>query len=455
MELLNELCKIIKDPSRISNDKDIVMKHGRDVTSYHKASYPDVVVYPITNKEISDLLLFANQASIPVVPCGAMTSVEGQVVPLFKGISLNLTLMNKIVEIRPKDFLVRVQTGVTKNQLNEALKDYELFFSVNPGADATVGGMAATNASGANTIHYGTMKDQILGMEVVLVDGTIMKTGGMAKKTSSGYNLKDLFVGSEGTLAVFSELTLRVHPIPASAKSIKVEFNDLVSSCNAVVKLIRTGIGLGRIELLDDRTIMAINHFYKTNFREVPTILVDVEGMKNIVEEEIRTVTRVLEEIEGQEISLFETNDAREQLWAIRYNVANVIAAFSPQKKLMTTDVCVPLSILPTAILKTRQLMDELEIYGAILGHVGDGNYHAVIAVDPSNNEEMRKVRQLSDAIVKYALLNGGTCSGEHGIGLGKKKYLLEEHSSSIHIMKSIKTLFDPKHILNPGKLFY
>lgn len=453
MNVYESLLELIGDRERVSINETVLEHHSKGI-AYHAPHAPDVVVFPKTAEEVSRVMAFANEHRIPVTPFGAGTSLEGHVIPVQGGISLDLTLMNNIIDIRPDDFLAIVEPGVTRLQLNQELKPYGLFFPVDPGADATIGGMAATNASGTNCVKYGVMRDQVLGLEVVLADGSVMQTGSLAVKSSAGYDLTGLFVGSEGTLGVFTRLIVRLHGIPEATNAIKVCFPSLEAAAEAAFAILRSGVGPGKIELVDEATIAAVNAYKKTDYPVKPTLFIELSGSPSSVEEGTKLVNELCE-AEGAVSFAVETDSlARAQLWEARHHAAFAIQAAYPGKAMLSTDVCVPLSELPGAIADTRRLVDEQKMTAAIFGHVGDGNYHTVLAFDPNDADEMARIERVHAHIVRYALLRGGTCTGEHGIGLGKRAFLREEKGDTVLWMKRLKQLFDPNGILNPGKIF-
>ncbi|MFD2169912.1 FAD-binding oxidoreductase [Tumebacillus lipolyticus] len=455
MTFIEALRTILPKQEQVSVNTTVLEHHSKDVTSYHPGVTPDAVVFPSTTEEVSRVLHYANQNGIPVVPFGIGSSVEGQVVPVKGGISMDLTQMNAVLEVRPEDFLVRVQPGVTRMQLNQHLKEYGLFFPVDPGADATLGGMAATNASGTTAVRFGTMRDNVLGLTVVTADGSIIHTGGMASKSSAGYNLTGLFVGSEGTLGTFTELILRVYGIPEHVLAVRAVFPDVGTATHAAMGMMMCGLTLDRVELVDEHTVKVVNAFKETDFSEAPTLFLEFSGSRSTVDSSFMLAKEILTE-EGCTELEFDTDQAvRTRLWAARHDAAFAFSASQPGKKLMTTDVCVPLSVLSDAIVEARRLIDENGLDGAILGHVGDGNYHAVLVVDPEDETDMNRASHVNAEIVRFALERGGTCTGEHGIGLGKAKYLTNEHGeSAVLLMRAIKSVFDPNDILNPGKIF-
>ncbi len=454
LDLHSDLLQLIPDKNRVTIGESVLHQHGQDY-SYHPPHNPDVVVFAVNKDEVSRVLKYANENRVPVTPCGVLTSVEGNVLPVSGGISLDLTKMNNVIEVRPKDFLVRAEPGVTRTQLNKELKPYGLQFPLDPGADASIGGMAATNASGTTAVRYGVMRDQVVDLEVVLADGSIIHTGGMSMKSSAGYNLTGLFIGSEGTLGVITELTLRARPIPEFTVAARAVFPDLENACEAAYGITGSGIPIGRIELVDEHTIHAVNLAKGTNYVEQPTLFLEFHGSEeHAVQGSVALSEEICLDAGGAEF-VFETDaESRHQLWEARHDAALAVMQTAPKKKMKVTDVCVPLSELPEAIRVARETIDAFGVYGAILGHVGDGNYHVIFMVDPNDPAEMKIADEINHEIVQYALERGGTCTGEHGVGLGKMQYLQQEHAETVPWMNRIKLLFDPNGILNPGKLF-
>jgi D-lactate dehydrogenase (cytochrome) len=453
MGLYEDLLERIGDRERVTVNETILEQHSKGI-AYHEPRKPDVVVFPKTAAEVSAVLSYANERRIPVTPFGAGSSLEGHVIPVQGGISLDLTMMNDIIDIRPDDFLAVVEPGVTRMQLNQALKKYGLFFPVDPGADATIGGMAATNASGTNSVKYGVMRDQVLGLEVVLADGKIVHTGGMAVKSSAGYDLTGLFVGSEGTLGVFTKIIVRLQGIPEATNAIKVSFPTLAEAAQAAASILKAGVSPGKIELVDEQTIQAVNQYKQTDYPAAPTLFIELSGSASSVKDGTELVKELCVAENAVSFEMEEDSVARAKLWEARHHAAFAIQAAYPGKAMLSTDVCVPISKLPAAIAETRKLVDEYGMTAAILGHVGDGNYHTILAFDPADKEEVKRVEEVNARIVRYALSHGGTCTGEHGIGIGKRQFLYEEHRDSVPFMKGIKQLFDPNGIMNPGKIF-
>ncbi|KPV42469.1 FAD-binding oxidoreductase [Alicyclobacillus ferrooxydans] len=436
---------------KVVRTQSVLEQHGRDFT-YHEPHLPHAVVYPESTAEVSLIVRFAADHDIPIVPFGVGSSLEGHIIPIKGGISLDMSRMNRIVEFRPNDFVVRVEPGVTRSQLNEAIQPLGLFFPVDPGADATLGGMAATNASGTNAVRYGAMRENVKGLEVVLADGRIVKTGGMAVKSSAGYNLTGMFVGSEGTLGIFTSITLKLHPIPESIVAARAVFPDIDAAGRAAVSIVGA-VPIGRIELVDPLTIAAVNIYKGTHYEEKPTLFLEFSGSVLSVGRDIEIARELCEDEGCESLQMESDSKARAQLWEARHSAAMALMAMNPGKKMMTTDVCVPITELPGALRHARETMTRYGFEGSILGHVGDGNYHAGFTVDPDHLEDMERLEAVNSEIVRYALNRGGTCTGEHGLGLGKGKYLEQEFGSeAVVLMRQLKQTLDPMGILNPGK---
>jgi D-lactate dehydrogenase (cytochrome) len=453
MDLLAGLGTILPEDRVVSGGDDLE-RHGGGVFTYHAPVHPDAVVYPESRDEVVGVLRFANEHLIPIVPFGKGSSLEAHTLPLHGGISLDLGRMDRILEVRPDDFIARVQPGLTHGALNVALAEHGLLFPVDPGWDASLGGMAGTNASGTNAVKYGVMRDQVLGAEVVLADGTVMRTGGMAMKSSAGYDLTGLFVGSEGTLGVFTELILRLYPLPGWTVAARAVFPDIEAAGRAAVAMIRTGMRIGRVELVDARTIDAVNTYKGTDYAAAPTLFLEFSGSKASVESDVE-VARETSASNGCSSFEFEADEeAREKLWEARHDAALAISDLYPGMGMMATDVCVPISDLPGALRHARDIIESRGLDGAILGHVGDGNYHAVFPVDTGDEADQERAEAVNEEILDYALERGGTCTGEHGIGLGKTEHLQKEHGDSLPFMREIKRIADPNGIMNPGKVF-
>ncbi|SDQ78581.1 FAD-binding oxidoreductase [Virgibacillus salinus] len=451
MKLFEELQQVLA-ADRVTMNDTILDQHSSD-ESYHKPHSPDIVVFPESADEMSNIMKLANKYKMPVTPFGLGSSLEGNAIPYEGGISVDFSLMNKVLEVRQDDFLVKVQPGVTRSQLDKELKKYGLFFSVDPGADATLGGMAATNASGTTAVRYGIMRDQVRDMEVVLADGTVIHTGNMAAKSSSGYHLNGLFVGSEGTLGCFTELTLKVIGIPEHIMAARAEFGSVDDAVNGVIAILQAGIPVARVELVDEQSIKQMNHFSDTNYNEVPTLFLEFHGNEAGLQQDVEFMKEIVEDINCQKIEFESDTAARNQLWEARHNAAYAYIHGHPGRKQMVTDVCVPISELAGAVKDAREAVDESGLSGGIVGHVGDGNYHILLMIDVDDPAEIEKANVVNERIVDYALARGGTCTGEHGVGTGKQKYQAREHGESLVVMQKIKQALDPGGVLNPGKI--
>lgn len=451
MSLLQALREFLTE-QQVTENQTVRELHGRD-ESYHMESLPDLVVFPETAQQVSEIVKLANKYKVPIVPFGLGSSLEGHVIPYEHGITIDFSLMNKVLEVRENDFLVRVQPGVTRTQLNKELKKYGLFFSVDPGADATLGGMAATNASGTTSVKYGVMRDQVRDLEVVLADGSIIHTGNLAAKSSSGYHLNGLFVGSEGTLGCFTELTLRVYGIPEHVTAARASFPSLNDAVEAVVSILQAGVPIARVELVDEPSMKQVNLFSETNYNESPTLFLEFHGNEAGLKQDVAFTREIVEDHHCLDIEFETDNAARNRLWEARHNLAYAYIHGHPGKKMMVTDVCLPISELSDAISHAREAVDTLGLPGGIVGHVGDGNYHTLLMIDMSNPEEVAKAEKFNEQIVLYALERGGTCTGEHGVGVGKQKYQQKEHGQALQVMEKIKNALDPDNLFNPNKI--
>jgi D-lactate dehydrogenase (cytochrome) len=452
MDLVARLRELVADREAVTEDAAVREAHGRDI-SHHAPHAPDVVVFPGETAEIQAVLRFANEVRVPIVPFGLGTSVEGQVIPVVGGISLDLSRMRTILDVRPSDFLARVEAGVTRMQLNERLEADGVFFPVDPGVDASIGGMVGTNASGTNAVRYGVMRDNVLGIEAVLATGDVVRTGGMAVKSSAGYDLTRLFVGSEGTLGVVSEVTVRIHRLPQFVMAARAVFPHLDAAARAASRLIQSGMAIARVELLDEVTIAAVNAYSRTAYPERPTLFLEFSGTEVSVRHDVETAERIAGSEGAAGLDSEADEEARDRLWDARHHAALAIMATAPGKKLMSTDVCVPVSALAEAVAQARRVIEAEGVTAAILGHVGDGNYHTVFMVDPADEAEVTRAARINAEIVRFALSRNGTCTGEHGIGLGKLAYLREERGAAVDVMRAIKRALDPNGILNPGKV--
>ena len=440
------------DPGRVSTGESDRAVHGEDMT-FHTRHPADVVVYPVSTEEVSRVLALANDEGVPVTPFGAGSSLEGHVIPVEGGISLDLSRMDRIVAVEPESLMATVQSGVTRGALARAAGEHGLWFPVDPGADATLGGMAATNAAGTTTIRFGKMRANVLALEAVLPGGDVIHTGSRALKTSAGYDLTGLFVGSEGTLGVITELTLRLYGIPEHVVAARISFPSIEAACNTAVGAVAAGTGVRRLELLDAMNIRAINAYKGTSFTEVPSLFVEAAGSESSVEDDLELVLGLAEEEGAVEVAHERDADRRAELWAARHSAAYAWAQLWPGTRECVTDVCVPLEQLPAAVMYARETADRLELRAGILGHVGDGNFHVGVTVDPDLPSDVEGWHELSRLVVEDAVARGGTCTGEHGVGIGKIPALELEHSDLLPLYRGIKELFDPRGIMNPGKV--
>ncbi len=426
--------------------------HAADL-SFHVPHRPDLVVFPASTDDVSRTLALASEHRTPVTPFGVGTSLEGHVIPVRGGISLDLSRMNRLVELSPENLTATVQAGMTRLALVRAVGEHGLFFPVDPGADATLGGMAATNAAGTTTVRYGKTRANVLALEAVLADGSVIRTGTRARKTSAGYDLTGLLVGSEGTLAVITEVTVRLHPIAEHAVALRISFPDIEAVCRTAATIVGAGAGVTRLELLDAWVVSAINAYSGTSFPEGPCLFVEATGSREVVEADLELAEEIARSEGAVEIVVERDADARARLWKARHDMAHAATAKVPGTKERATDVCVPLTELAGAVRFARSEIDRLGLQAGIAGHAGDGNVHVSIHADPGDADEMRRSDELVRHIVEDALARGGTCTGEHGIGQGKIGALQQEHGDLIALMQGIKRVFDPLGIMNPGKV--
>ncbi len=437
---------------RLSTSAAVRDQHGQ-AEAYHPSYPPDAVVFVQTTEEVAQIVKICAGNDCPVIPFGAGTSLEGHVAALRGGVCIDLSQMNEILEVNSDDLDCRVEAGVTRKQLNEYLRDTGLFFPIDPGADASLGGMAATRASGTNAVRYGTMREVVLGTTVVLADGRVVKTGGRARKSSAGYDLTRLLVGSEGTLGVITELQLRLFGIPEAISAAVCSFPTLEGAVNSVILTIQMAIPVARIELLDEVQMDAINRYSKLSYPVQPTLFFEFHGSTHGVEEQAETVGGICGEFGGGDFRWATRQEDRNNLWQARYDAYYACLALRPGAKGWPTDVCVPISRLAECLLETRKDVDSEGLLAPIVGHVGDGNFHLVIVVDPDDEDEMARATAVNERMIERALALGGTCTGEHGIGYGKLRYLEAEHGEAVDIMRQVKRALDPRNIMNPGKV--
>ena len=439
--------------NRFSCGESTRLQHGRD-ESVHDPMLPWGVVFAENTEEIASTVALCAAHGVPIIPYGVGSSVEGHVLAPHGGISLDLSGMNKIIAIHPEDGDATVQAGVTRKQLNDALKGSGLFFPIDPGADATLGGMAATRASGTNAVRYGTMKDNVLATTTVLADSRIMKTGGRARKSSAGYDLTRLLVGSEGTLGIVAELTVKLYPIPEAISAAVCTFPDVDAAVQTVIQTIQLGVPVARIELLDTLSLSAINKFSKTTLAEAPTLFFEFHGSPASAAEQAETVQAIAGDLGGANFEWATRPEDRTRLWQARHDAYFACLQLKPGCRCFPTDVCVPISRLAECIAATNEDIAQVNIPIALFGHVGDGNFHLVVLVDPANEQDMQEAAWISSRVVERAIAMEGTCTGEHGIGLGTRKYLPLEHGAvAVDVMRAIKLALDPQQLLNPGKI--
>lgn len=438
--------------ARLSTSGAVREQHGHD-ESYHAAHAPDAVAFAQSTEEVAEIVKICAHHKTPVIPFGAGTSLEGQVMALHGGISVDTSRMNEVLEVNAEDLDCRVQAGVLRLQLNEYLHDTGLFFPIDPGANATIGGMVATRASGTSAVRYGSMRESVLGMTVVLADGRIIRTGGRARKSAAGYDLTRLFVGSEGTLGVITEISLRLFGIPEAISAAVCPFDTLAGAIDTVILTIQSGIPIARIEVLDEVQMDAINKYAKTSYPVQPTLFFEFHGSESGVREQVAQVSEIAAEYGGRGFEWAVLPEERSRLWQARYDAYYAALALRPGSKGWATDVCVPISRLAECILETRKDIDASNLTAPIVGHVGDGNFHIVFVIDPDDPEEMKRAEALNERMVMRALALGGTCTGEHGVGTGKMQFLVAEHGDAIAAMRQIKVAFDPDNIMNPGKI--
>ncbi|MFC4355226.1 FAD-binding oxidoreductase [Chryseomicrobium palamuruense] len=437
---------------QISQNETIREQHSVD-ESYHKGQVTQVVVFPRSTDDTSQILKAASAHAIPVVPFGLGTSLEGHIVPVQECVTIDFSEMNAVLEVSPDDLLVTVQPGVTRSQLNRELKKHGLFFTVDPGADATLGGMAATNASGTTSVRYGIMRDQVRDLEVVLASGEVIHTGSKAAKSSAGLHLNGLFVGSEGILGCITELTLKVYGIPEYEMAGRATFPSVENAVQAVVSLLQSGIPIARVELLDEISLKQLNHHQKTAYPEIPTLFMEFHGNEAGLAQDVEFMKEIVAMYDCDAIEFVTDHAERNRLWEARHNLAYSFIHGYPGRKMMVTDVCVPISELAGAVRYAQEQLVELALIGGVTGHVGDGNFHVILMIDLSNPEEKQRADVYNERLVTYGLSRNGTSTGEHGVGYGKQKYMEEEFGAALGIMQQIKATLDPQCILNPGKL--
>ena len=429
-------------------------QHGRDEGSL-QAPPPAAVVFAESTQDVQDMLRLASQHAVPVIPYGAGSSLEGHLLAVQGGISLDVGRMNRVLSIDADDLTVTVQPGITRKQLNEAVKDTGLFFPIDPGADASIGGMAATRASGTNAVRYGTMRENVLALEVVTASGEAIRTGTRAKKSAAGYDLTRLMVGSEGTLGVITEVTLRLYPLPEAVSAAVCSFPSIEAAVRTTIAIVQLGVPIARCELIDANSVRMVNAHSKLNLREEPMLLMEFHGTPASVQEQAETVQALASEFGGNAFEWASTPEERTRLWTARHNAYFAAVQSRPGCRVISTDTCVPISRLADCLLDSITEADASGIPYFLVGHVGDGNFHFGYLLDPNVPQERARAEQLNHQLVARALRLGGTCTGEHGVGIHKMGFLLDEAGSgAVAMMRAIKQALDPQNILNPGKIF-
>ncbi|MGE0460593.1 MAG: FAD-binding oxidoreductase [Vicinamibacterales bacterium] len=449
--MVNELRSLVGD--RVSTS-DAVREHHSHAESWHAPARPDAVVFPVSTEEVAAIVRACATHGVPMIPFGMGSSMEGHVNAVRGGVSIDLTRMTRVLRLSPDDLDVTVEAGITRKTLDGHLKNTGLMFPIDPGADATIGGMAATRASGTTAVRYGTMRENVLGLTAVLADGRVIRTGSRARKSSSGYDLTRVFVGSEGTLGVITEVTLRLFGRPEAVAAAVCPFPSMEDAARAVIQVIQLGIPVARMEIIDETQLAFVNRFSRTSYPEAPTLFFEFHGTsQGVVDDQARAVEEIVREHGATGFQWTSTPEDRARLWQARHDAYYATVASRPGARAMTTDVCVPISQLAPCILETQADARASGITAPLVGHAGDGNFHLILMLDPDDADEVARVSAYSQRLVERALRMGGTCSGEHGVGLGKMKYLHAEHGDALHVMRAIKRALDPHDLMNPGKM--
>ncbi|XP_002125231.2 putative D-lactate dehydrogenase, mitochondrial [Ciona intestinalis] len=454
-KLHSELSGIVGEKNAVSSLA--AREHHNHDESHHTGGTPSIVVWPNSVQEVSEVARACYLNAVPMIPFGTGTGLEGGVIPKTESVTVNLTNMDAISDLNIEDFDVRVQPGVTRKALNYEIRNTGLWFPVDPGADASVCGMTATGASGTNAVRYGTMKQNILNLEVVLADGTILNTGGpkrRCRKSSAGYNLTELFIGSEGTLGFITSATVRLHGMPESTLSAVCSFPTVQDAVNTSIQVLQYSIPIARIEFLDNVAIKAVNKFSKLENEIAPTLFLEFHGSEAGAKEQVNQVAEIAAANGGAQFKWAETVEERSKLWQARHDALYALLALKPGTKGYSTDVCVPISQLPTAIEHSLSIVEKYGILCGIVGHVGDGNFHCLLTLDSDNESEVLRAKMAAEEIGKKAIFLGGSCTGEHGIGIGKRELLKEEVGlETLNVMKGIKNVLDPRNLMNPFKV--
>lgn len=430
-------------------------QHGGGEVTYHQNMPPDAVAFATSTAQVSEIVKICAKHVVPIIPYGAGSSLEGQVSAIKGGICIDLSAMNQVIQVNAADLDVTVGAGLTRQELNIYLRDSGLFFPIDPGAEATLAGMAATRASGTNAVRYGTMRDNVINMTVVMPNGEIIKTGGRAKKSAAGYDLARLLIGSEGTLGIITELTLKLYGIPEKILSAVCSFDSIKQACEAVILTIQTGVPVARIELLDEIQVGACNSYSKLSLEVKPTLFIEFHGSENYCAEQVEMFKDIAAEYGSDDFKAAAKTEQRNVLWKARHDAYWAGCDLAPGLAHLSTDVCVPISNFADCVTQTKQDIIDSGLIGPIVGHAGDGNFHVLLSFDENSAEDNKKMQHFLDRLAARALHYEGTCTGEHGIGLGKAKYMFAEHGAGVNYMFAIKQALDPDNIMNPGKIFY
>ena len=429
--------------------------HGKDESPY-PSMLPDAVIFAQSTEEVVHVVQLCNTYKIPLIPYGAGSSLEGHILAIEGGITIDMTAMNKIISLNAEDLTVSVQPGLTRKQLNEQIRDTGLFFPIDPGADASLGGMAATRASGTNAVRYGTMRENVVSLTVVTALGKVVRTARRARKSSAGYDLTRIFVGSEGTLGIITEVTVKLYPQPEAVSAAVCNFPTVHEAVQCVIQTIQLGVPVARVELLDASAVMASNRYSKLTLRETPLLLFEFHGSAAGVKEQAQTVQELARDCGGMDFEWAERPEDRNRLWTARHNAYFAGLQLRPGCKASTTDVCVPISRLAECIDAATKELAAASFPSTIVGHVGDGNFHVLMLLDPNSEAEWEESEQLNHRLVRQAIEADGTCTGEHGIGLHKMQFMAQEHGEdALDLMRALKNAFDPNNILNPGKVIH
>ncbi|GGA63099.1 lactate dehydrogenase [Nitratireductor aestuarii] len=449
-QALEGLKTILAD--RLVTSQSVREHHSRDLSRF-PAVLPDAVAFPQNEEEVASIVRVCAENLVPIIPVGAVSSLDGHIIPVKGGVTVSTRDMNRIIEIRPEDMLAVVEPGVTRKQLNTALRATGLMFPIDPGADATIGGMASTRGSGTTAVRYGTMRENILALRVVTPDGTVIHTGSRAKKSATGYDLTHLYVGSEGTLGFITELTVRLHPIPEMVSSAICAFPDVQSAVETVIECVQYGIPVARVEFLDKVAIGGVNAYSKLDLQVAPTLFFEFHGTPAWVAEQSQIAEEISANHNGTGFKWSTDADERTKLWQARHDALWAARALKPGCEVYGGDICVPISRLAESIVAASEDIAASFLTGQVIGHVGDGNFHTAYLIDPEKPEDYAEAERLADRMLERALAVGGTASGEHGIGIGKLKFMRKEHGDAVDVMKRIKQALDPLGIMNPGKM--